>query len=90
MTRIPVFTLFLLTLALCGCGNKGPLVHPPPPEEAPAEQTPAEGDAGAEADPVPVDDVPVPAETEPVPAETETEPATPPDNTTDDEPPGAG
>lgn len=86
MTRIPVFTLLLLTLALCACGNKGPLMHPPPPEEAPEAPSAAASDAGAEADPVPVDDVPVPAEAESVPAETE--PATPPDDATDDEPPG--
>ena len=88
MTRIPVFTLFLLTLALCGCGNKGPLVHPPPPEEAPAEQTPAESDAGAEADPLPADqadDAPIPVETVP---ETPTDDGT--DDSTDDDPPGDG
>ena len=94
MTRIRMFPLLLLTLALCACGNKGPLVHPPPPEEAPEEApSTAAADAGAEADPVPVDDVPVPFETEPMPAEpepVETEPATPPEDTTDDEPPGAG
>jgi predicted small lipoprotein YifL len=87
MTRIRIFPLLLLTLALCACGNKGPLVHPPP-EDAPEAPSAAASDAGAEADPVPVDDVPVPPETEPVPAETE--PATPPDDTTDDEPPGDG
>jgi predicted small lipoprotein YifL len=87
MTRIPMFPLILLTLALFGCGNKGPLVHPPPPEEAPEAPTPATSDAGAEADPLPADqtdDASVPVE--PVPAETE--PATPPDDTTDDDPPG--
>jgi predicted small lipoprotein YifL len=84
MMRILLFQLLLLTLALCGCGNKGPLVRPPPPEEAPAEQTPAASDAGAEADPLPADqsdDAPVPVETVP---------ETPTDDGTDDDPPDDG
>lgn len=56
----PVLPVVLLSiaLALTGCGNKGPLVQPPPPEEGdwpdadadvdPDDPTPAaDGDGGA-------------------------------------------
>ena len=81
MTRIPACLTLLLALALCGCGNKGPLVRPPP-DEAPEAPTPAASDAGAEADPPPAgqtDDASVPVEPES---------AAPPDDATDDDPPG--
>ena len=84
MTRIPASLTFVLVFALYGCGNKGPLVHPPPPEEVP---TPAASDAGAEADPLPAGETDTPA-LPTVPAPAEPAPATPPDDTTDDDPPG--
>lgn len=58
-------TLIALSLALAGCGNKGPLVQAAPP---PVESTPADAESAAPAETVPVETAPaeVPAE---VPAE---------------------
>lgn len=67
-TRLPA--VVLSTLLLAACGNKGPLLPPPPPEEAEdidkAAEVPsaAARDAGAEADPVPPDDIDPPLPTE--------------------------
>jgi predicted small lipoprotein YifL len=61
----------LLLFALAACGNKGPLVMPPPPDEQDAvlEEAEAVDDAGAVADPSPADEdagvTPFPPEAEP-------------------------
>lgn len=67
-------TLIALSLALAGCGNKGPLVQAAPP---PAESTPAEVEPAAPAEPVPVETAPadIPAE-EPADVPAEQPPAT--------------
>ena len=70
--------LIALSLALAGCGNKGPLVQAAPP---PAESAPADAETAAPAETVPVEapaEAPVEAPATEVPPETpETEvPAT--------------
>ncbi|MBJ6981628.1 MULTISPECIES: lipoprotein [unclassified Luteimonas] len=55
----------LSALLLSACGNKGPLLPPPAPDAEPAPSA-AAIDAGAEADPRPVDELDPPLPTEPV------------------------
>jgi predicted small lipoprotein YifL len=51
---ILLFPLCLLTAALAGCGNKGPLVMPPPkPAPAPVTPAPAPTPASAATAPTP-------------------------------------
>ena len=69
--------LIALSVALSGCGNKGPLVQAAPP---PAEDMPADAETAAPAETVPVDDPTAettpPAEAEPAEVPAEAPPAT--------------
>lgn len=102
MKRTPVFTsmstrslkgfsiAFLLASVLCACGNKGPLVLPtePAPDEVAESPSAAATDAGAEADPLPAEQVEPPATT--LPTEAPMPIAPEPDDTSDKDPPGDG
>lgn len=59
--KLESITLIALSLALAGCGNKGPLVQAGPPS---VESTPADAEPAAPAETVPVETAPadVPAE----------------------------
>lgn len=73
MHKIALPVAFALILA--ACGNKGPLILPPPPsaEDVELMQADAVDDAGALADPTPADteQLPLPPNRPPVEAEPE-------------------
>lgn len=79
METRPLLLPIALSLALAGCGNKGPLVLPPPAEDdAMLMEADAVDDAGAVADPLPADtDLPALPPDEPPVEET---PEPPPDD----------
>ncbi|MGI8561004.1 MAG: LPS translocon maturation chaperone LptM [Luteimonas sp.] len=76
--KIAFPAMLAATLLLAACGNKGPLVLPPPPTDEDAELMAADAvdDAGALADPTPADTeaLPLPPDRPPV----ESDPDAPP------------
>jgi predicted small lipoprotein YifL len=80
MTRIPAWSLLLLSLSLAGCGNKGPLVQAPPkPVEDGAPVTEQKSQSDAPLAPARTDNPGSEQEARPLPAQTPVEPQqTPP------------
>lgn len=78
LPKIAFPAALVATLLLAACGNKGPLVLPPPPsaEDAELMQADAVDDAGALADPTPADTeaLPLPPNEPPVEADPDAPP----------------